>query len=296
MSNDYNLKPIWSSILDIYSAIAEICKKHGLTFYVTGGNCLGAVRHKGFIPWDDDLDVSLPWEDYDRFWEYARKELPEYWKEVGWWNTPEYPEIFGKIQETRKEVVDQVSLDSRLPLPHGIYVDVFPLVNCPVSRIERLKWKISGWLLKLKASIVLNRGNRQTIRSRLVGMFGWMFFWLYPSLVDNQTAMMLHERRARRYPHNDRGFCGWYVPRLYDVIVPIPSTFFNGVKFLPFESLEVPVPVDYLGYLKYKFGDYMKLPLEDKRVPTHGDMKFAAWRLGPSGRDIRKKAMRKANV
>ena len=289
MDIDYNLKPIWNAILDIYSAIAEICERHGLTFYVTGGNCLGAVRHKGFIPWDDDIDVFLPWEDYDKFWQYARNELPSYWKEVGWWNTPDYPEIFGKIQETREEVVDRVSKASGLSLPHGIYVDVFPLVNRPTSFIGRFYWKVSGWLLKLKSSIVLNKGNRTTFRSKLVGWVGFLFFWLYPSLVDNQSAMRIHERRARMFPKRAKGYCGWYVPRLYDIIAPIPTQFFDGVQSLPFESIQVPVPVDYLGYLKYKFGDYMRLPPEDQRMPKHWGMEVASWRLGPTGEDIRER-------
>ena len=286
----YNLKPIWGAILDIYGAIAKICERHHLTFYVTGGNCLGAVRHKGFIPWDDDLDVFLPWDDYDKFWEYAKEELPEYWKQVGWWNTPDYPEIFGKIQETRREIVDRVSLESGLPLPHGLYVDVFPLVNCPTSRLEKIKWKIAGWMLKFKTSVVLRGRHRRTLKSKIVGWFGWLFSpWIYPSLIDNQSAMKLHEQRARRYPRNDKGMCGWYVTALCDVIVPIPSEFLNGVQYLPFESLKIPVPANYHGYLTYKFGNYMQLPPVEKRIPTHGDLKFVSWRLGPTGKDIRKR-------
>lgn len=288
-AENYNLKPVWNAILEIYVAIADICERHNLTFYVTGGNCLGAVRHKGFIPWDDDLDVFLPWDDYDLFWKYAKEELPHYWKDVGWWNTPEYPEVFGKIQETRVDVLDQVSRESGLELPHGIYVDVFPLVGCPKTFFEKCFWKFSGWCLKLKMSSIsiLIAEPRKTFRSKIVWVFRKLFRHLYPKVVDLQTAIMANEKRARRYPCVSDGYCGWYVVGIQDVITPIPVRFFGKAEYLPFESIKVPVPGDYLGYLKYKFGDYMKLPPEEMRHPTHGDIPHAPWRLGPTGIDIR---------
>ncbi len=290
MENNYNLRPLWDAILDIYKAIADICERHGIRFYVGAGNCLGALRHKGFIPWDNDMDIYLQWEDYDKFWKYAKEELPVYWKDVGWWNTPEFFQMFGKIQETRKDVVERVEAQSGLKLGQGIFVDVFPLVHRPGTLWQKAAWSVSGFLLKLKVSLVLNKGKRKTLRSKVAGLFGWVFGWAYPSIKDPQSAMAVHERRARKFSRTPNGYCGWYWPTKCDLIIPVPSEYFDDIAYLPYESLTVPVPGNYRGYLKYKYGDYMKLPPENKRtVPNHGHEGDVPWKLGPTGRDVRDK-------
>lgn len=282
METKYNLRPLWDALLDIYKTLSDICERHNLRFYVAAGNCLGAVRHKGFIPWDDDMDVFMPWEDYDKFWQYAKEELPEYWKDVGCWNTPEFGEVFGKIQETRKEVLDRVEAQSGLNLGQGIFVDVFPLVNRPYAFWDKVKWNITGFFLKLKGSLVLNGGRRITLKSRLAGIFGWVCWWMYPSLKDLPSAMKIHERRARKFRKCHDGFCGWYSVNKCDLVVPIPTKYFDNAAYLQYESIKVPVPGDYEGYLRYNFGNYMVLPPKDKQKPSHDDT-YAPWRLGPTG-------------
>ena len=71
------MNDLQKKILDIFKAVAKICKDHDITYYAIGGTAIGAVRHQGFIPWDDDLDIAIPIEQYDRFIEIARRELPE---------------------------------------------------------------------------------------------------------------------------------------------------------------------------------------------------------------------------
>ena len=76
---DYDIKEIHGKMLDILTAIDETCKKHNLTYYIIAGTMLGAVRHKGFIPWDDDADICMPHRDYDRLIEHASEWLPEHY-------------------------------------------------------------------------------------------------------------------------------------------------------------------------------------------------------------------------
>ncbi len=287
MSATYNMRPLWDAILEIYKAVAAICERHNLRFYVIGGNCLGAVRHGGFIPWDDDMDVFLPWEDYDKFWKYAEKELPPHFKAVTWWNTPEFGEVFGKIMESRKDVVDGVVKASGLPLSQGIFVDVFPIVYRPTTLREKVEWAVTGFFLRLKWSFVINRGHRPTLPSKVAGIIGWLFLWAYPSLRDNQSAMAIHDRRARKHGKRADGYCGWYFVNICDVDSPIPGRFFNEVVYVQYDSVKVPVPRDYREYLEFCYGDYMKLPPEHERVPSHSETRNVAWRLGPTGVDMR---------
>ena len=106
-----NLKPVWDAVLNVYREVAQICDKHGLRYYLTDGTALGAVRHKGFIPWDDDFDMSMPREDYQKFIEIARNELPEHLKFVNWENTPEFTLLFGKVQDTRADFVKSIEAE-----------------------------------------------------------------------------------------------------------------------------------------------------------------------------------------
>ena len=71
------MNELQKKILDIFKAVSKICKEHGITYYAIGGTAIGAVRHQGFIPWDDDLDIAIPIEQYDQFIAIARRELPE---------------------------------------------------------------------------------------------------------------------------------------------------------------------------------------------------------------------------
>ena len=164
---NYDLRPVWRGILDVYRVVAEVCEKHNLRYYVTGGNCLGAVRHKGFIPWDDDLDIFLPWPDFDRFWEIVKAELPDYWKGIGWWNCDGYGMLYGKVQECRKSVVDDIEKQSNLNLPDGIFVDVFPLVNLPNTFLGKVRWAISGFFLQARCKYLFERGKRVTVKRKI---------------------------------------------------------------------------------------------------------------------------------
>ena len=75
---DYGLRPLWDALYEIYEEFAKICDKHGLRYYAFAGTLLGAIRHNGFIPWDDDLDVAMPRPDYEKFIQISKTELPRH--------------------------------------------------------------------------------------------------------------------------------------------------------------------------------------------------------------------------
>ena len=117
---DFNLRPVWDATLEVYKAVAALCDKHHLRYYVTYGCALGAVRHRGFIPWDDDFDMSMPREDYQRFIALATKELPPYLKFVNWRNTPEFSMLCGKIQDVREDRIKSIEKSCGRLLSNGI--------------------------------------------------------------------------------------------------------------------------------------------------------------------------------
>lgn len=127
----FGMRPVWDAILEVYDAFAKVCDKNGLRYYVSDGGALGAVRHGGFIPWDDDLDVSMPREDYEKFIELSKTELPPHLKFVNWKNTPEFTLLFGKVQDSREDKIRAIEEKTGRMLSNGVYIDIFPIDGYP---------------------------------------------------------------------------------------------------------------------------------------------------------------------
>lgn len=105
MNNTEALKKLQDIELDILIMLKDFCLQHDISWFLDGGTVLGAARHKGFIPWDDDIDIGMLREDYDRFVSLAKTELPSGYSLHDWSNTPGYSAMFAKVYKDRKSVV-----------------------------------------------------------------------------------------------------------------------------------------------------------------------------------------------
>lgn len=130
---EYDLKELHSKMLGILSAIDATCRKHNLRYFIAAGTQLGAVRHKGFIPWDDDADVCMPHSDYDTLIAHSREWLPEQYELICAENDLHYPQPFAKIQDSHTTLIEH----AHLRYLGGVYVDVFPLDGMPDGRIRQ---------------------------------------------------------------------------------------------------------------------------------------------------------------
>ncbi len=120
---NYDIRPLQLRLLDILMAIDAMCRKYNLKYYLVDGSLIGAVREKGFIPWDDDMDICMPREDYEKLIAHSWEWLPAPYEFVCFENDPEYPLHFGKVQDASTTLIER---------PHlyylgGVYVDVFPI-------------------------------------------------------------------------------------------------------------------------------------------------------------------------
>lgn len=128
---NYDIRPLQLRLLDILAVIHRMCEEHGLRYYLVDGSLIGAVRHKGFIPWDDDMDICMPREDYELLIKHSREWLPSPYEFVCFENDPNYPLHFGKIQDAGTTLIER---------PHlyylgGVYVDIFPIDGAPENRL-----------------------------------------------------------------------------------------------------------------------------------------------------------------
>ncbi|MBR2772958.1 MAG: LicD family protein [Kiritimatiellae bacterium] len=240
---EYNLRPLWDELLKVYKVFAAICDKHHLRYYACGGTALGAVRHKGFIPWDDDVDMFMPRCDYARFVEIVQAELPEgfSWQSIE--NDPDYKLPFGKVWNNDKIMVNEVRRESNLLLEQGVYIDILPLDGIPKDRFRLFLW------------------------------LAWRSIWrhLPRFLTDNQGARLRHQRfrSAIDFDSAERVEDSKESAERLKRTAWTAKTFGEPV-WMEFDSVKVPLPHDWDEYLRGMIGsDYMTPPPPEKRVPGH---------------------------
>ena len=245
--------------LKILDSFLDICEKHRLRYYLNAGTLLGAVRHQGFIPWDDDIDVCMPRPDYERFLETAAKELAGRLR-LHWYGNQEKDEHLQyscQIQDTGLPLVQKIAQQDKETYA---WIDVFPLDGMPANPVKR---KIHALRLlylraKLQASMFdrnvnIHRKGRplhERLAIRLITRLKWGFSGDTYSLMEKLDASL------KKYPADESrywiNFMGAYKTR---ETIPV-SAYGPGAK-LPFEGRDCSVPVNPDAVLSRLYGDYM---------------------------------------
>ena len=197
---NYNLEPLWNEILKVYAEFARICAKHGLRHYAAYGTAIGAVRHKGFIPWDDDFDVVMPREDYEKFVAVAQTELPSWLTVLSRRLQADYYHVFNKVKVIDDSVVRKVQALSNLDLSEGIYIDIFPLDGAPNSFLGRQCYWLQRWTYR---ALGIYLEGVKSYKHSLLWLIGWFMHFMHPDAKDGNDAMFLLENWAMRYKFSD---------------------------------------------------------------------------------------------
>ncbi len=286
MTQIHEIHPlVKEELLRIYQAIREICQKHDFKYSAAFGTMLGAVRHRGFIPWDDDLDLFMLRDDYERFLEIAVQELPAQLKLVTFNNTREYPAIFCKVQECDRVIYERIRKEANYINPHGLYVDIFPLDGVPTG--------IDSWLDFLRCACAFCRrshlqrkGIHSGLKGRLVGLLGMLLAPAFQKQKsDNDFAKQLDCWAKNTPPLSGKEIrytsCEG---RFQKKELHFPRHVFEAFEDVPFENTSIPVPREYDIALKVLYGpDYMTPPPLEKRVSEHSKVPEAPWIYGPTG-------------
>ena len=179
----------------ILKEIKKICDNHNLQFFMIGGTLLGAVRHHGIIPWDDDIDIGLLRKDYQTFIEFAPKELPSYlW--VSNYHTDEgMGEPFTKVMDMRGKLVEIFASTSNSP--KGIFVDVFPVDHVPDSKIKRIIHRFKNYELRKLILLDANYNFRKTGIKKV----GYSLLKAYAKIRGRKSLIDAYEKNASKYEH-----------------------------------------------------------------------------------------------
>ena len=257
---DERLKRLQETQIDILDKIDEICNQNNIKYSLYAGTLLGAVRHGGFIPWDDDLDICMPRKDYDNFINIWNKYQNEGYILQNKECSPKFTQSFTKI---RKDHTTFLQYEFERGAYHtGIFVDIFPLDRIPNNKIKRIVFKINciiyqlftrefipskaNKLIKIISSILLKcirNEKRYNLRKKLFGNITKYNDNKGYSMVSTETVEMLN--------------------------IIYPADLFDEISKIKFENKEYSCFKNSKRYLELTYGNYMQLPPQNERVWTH---------------------------
>lgn len=249
--------------LEILKVFKDFCDKHHLLFYFCGGCCIGTLRHQGFIPWDDDIDVFMPRADYERLAELWPKEMANTQYRFCRSNEADFlRSLLSAISDESTTFIKERQCD--LDISHGVRLEILPLDGCPSSRLKR-KGQI---LWALLYQLYMNQ-EAPTSKGKLFEFAGKMLLALAPSWKQRYKLAKFAEKQMSKYPFDQCEKTTELCARYQYMVNEYPRKAFESAVYKDFEGLEMPIPVGYDTYLKMAFGDYMQLPPEEHRVPKH---------------------------
>ena len=243
-------------MVNILESIDNCCRKHNIKYSLCWGTMIGAIRHHGFIPWDDDIDIMMPREDFNRF-------LKVY-------NDPLYTYITPKVSKKHKNIITKiydkktsVFIKNRSTSRFGVWVSIFPYDNAPNEKLKQWEIKRDFWMLLyyIKAQNLNGQGFMRRMVKKVIKMllFPLSSFWIYNRIEKCLTAY--NSQQTKR-------ICIWYGTP-YMKFRYFPKELLDECIDVDFEKLKSKIIKGYDEFLKITYGDYMKLPLESDRVPKH---------------------------
>lgn len=257
-------KKTWAVNMDIYLEFAQICEKNNLKYYAYGGTLLGAIRHKGFIPWDDDMDVCMPREDYEKFLTIARKELSEPYFLQTPFTEPGYYRTYARVSNMKTTRILPFYKNSGIS--HGLMLDIFPLDDCiPEDNEQDI---IEIFAHAKRCSQYLKRNNTDIMTPEHYE--SWKKYMTNEPMKEWEAVQRIAMKDNNR---NTDYYCMKVVvfPGLkYNT--PVKKELFKSVKKVEFEKIKVQIPSGYDGFLTATYGDYMEFPPVEKRGEWHGGL------------------------
>ena len=248
-------------MLEILSEVDRICKKHDIPYWLSSGTLIGAMRHDGFIPWDDDLDIEMMRKDYLRLMKVLPEELPEWLALQNDETDPNYFYFYAKVRDRRSKMLEQNAYD-RMWKEQGIYIDIFPMEKHPIW-MQKLSEKTVGHMYKIWRTSTDDAKSIRKVR-RIFDLNNKILFPLLRAVLPLFTRSLSLSKgsslitSALGIPFHNR--------RYLNEIFPLTTHVFEGREF--------PVPHDADAHLRHLFGDYMQLPDLNKLAPHVGKLEI----------------------
>jgi len=257
-------KRLWNVELEIFNNFQEICERHELNYFLIGGTAIGAVRHKGFIPWDDDMDIGMLRDDFDRLIEHLKTELnSQYYVQYG----PCEKDLFSPLLRIRDgNTTGILNCDRKSQANQGIFIEIYPFDNVPDNILLR---KIQLYESKILSNILHSRFYN--IKLGTVSNFINCF-------LKRKTVEELFDiwtRICKKHNRKNTKYVDTIMLPIY-ALQGIHLFERSGCKtvFVPYENTKVRIPIENGKFLEQQYGDYMKLPPIEELGRHHDNTVF----------------------
>lgn len=251
------IKELQKCQLNILTEVDRICNLNNINYFLAYGTCLGAIRHKGFIPWDDDVDICMTIENLNKF-----KKCIDDINDNFFIQTNETDKNYGlmitRVRDNRTTLIEEGEIDR--DINHGVFIDIYPLFSCPNKKIKRFCLIINSMIYRL-----LLYGKAPNNRGKIFKMGSFILLYLIPFKLRKKILELTYNNMIQYGDDED------YYTTLYgdEVNIIYKKEWFRSGRIEQFESLKVPVPWNAEEYLEFTYGDYLELPPKEKRCVHH---------------------------
>lgn len=259
------MKEVWAVQLDLMAELDRVCKENNLTYIAGAGTLLGAVRHKGFIPWDDDMDFYMLRKDYDRLIRIKGAFKKPYFLQNAY-TDPGLMRTFSRLRNSNTTACSK--WEEGYDINKGIFIDIFPLDGVNESflknKVQRLKndFYLLGISEKHQEK---GKGFVKTVRRKV------MNFLITLRRGDKRKTFRKYEANLKKYSNAQARIWGNRTLVFECPKSRRPISDWKKLKYVPFEFTRIPVPVNYDSMLRQQYGDYMRIP-EKKGINMHGEL------------------------
>lgn len=258
------IKKAWAAELTVMYEVDKICRKHNITYFTDWGTMLGAVRHGGFIPWDDDFDIMMRRKDYERFLQVAAKELPEGFAILNMENTENFWYFLSRIVLKPQICFEEEHLKQFHGFPYIVGIDIFILDTLSSDpQKEKERQKVIEYILAVADSLGTMKLHVKEKESALCRIEQICSVDLKHFLPDPEMKMQLYQLVKKLMMAFEGDRKGNYVQMIplavYLGNTGFPQDYFQDGVRVPFENIEIMLPVRYEEMLQKKYGNYMQL-------------------------------------
>ena len=257
-----DLKELQQILLDILVYLDKVCRENNLKYFMVDGTLLGAVRHKGFIPWDDDIDVWMPRKDYDKLAEYVNYDDSPYSFQNPQ-NVKGFTYSFGKLVDQRTRIEE--SFDIQIEM--GLFIDVFPYDGLPDPGTRKYNRFLDKCMFLQSQRIAALYTWDESKKIRNASLFGWLT-WKLRRIIGCKNIVKMIDKNSRTFPVEGSKMVG-SLGAGYKKEQMVDREITEELIELEFEGHKFFAPKAYDSYLRNMYGDYMQLPPEEKRVVKH---------------------------